>query len=348
MKNFISNKTLIIGLGLIGGSIAKAFKLHEISREIWAFDLDFESIESAKNQQIINGIQLLDENLDDFDLIALCAPLNQYQNIFQKIHNKINSKATFFDIGSIKNFNFKNIPINFIPCHPIAGSDKTGFENSNENLFFDKKFIICKKIDNFIDSPLAKIITRLGAKPIFLESNLHDKIYGLVSHLPQFLAFLCAENNPKELPNEFMKKAFRLDQSNPQIWGEIFELNQKNLEFFYNEFYQNLEELINDIATINFSKLAQNIELPNLNQTLCESVFLNYFEKNFAPIFFRILVIISFLKINDLKKFKEYAGQGFEDFTSLICLLKFDPTKLRDLLSKNQKHIIKLFNNISN
>lgn len=348
MKNFISDKTLIIGLGLIGGSIAKSFKLQEISREIWAYDLDYESIESAKNQKIINGFQLLDDNLADFDLIVLCAPLNQYQNIFQKIHNKINSKAIFFDIGSVKNFTFKNIPSNFIPCHPIAGSDKTGYENSNENLFFDKKFIICKKIDNFIDSPIAKITTKLGAKPIFLEPNLHDKIYGLVSHLPQFLAFLCAENSPKEFPNELIKNAFRLDQSNPQIWGDIFELNKKNLEIFYNEFYQNLEDLINNITSNDFSIFAQNIKLPNHNQILSDNNFINYFEKNFSSIFFRILIIISYLKINDLAKFKEFAGQGFEDFTSLVFLLNIDPTKLRYLISQNQKHIIKLFNNISN
>ena len=135
MKNFTYQKTLIIGLGLLGGSIAKSFRKYNISQNIFAFDVDIDAIELAKEQKIIDKFILLDDDLSDFDLIAICVPLNQYQSVFSKISNKINPQALIFDIGSVKDFKFKNIPQKFVPCHPIAGGTESGFENSNENLF---------------------------------------------------------------------------------------------------------------------------------------------------------------------------------------------------------------------
>ena len=148
MKTFPYKKTLIIGLGLLGGSIAKAFKKYNISQSIYAFDIDVDAVDLATEQKIIDNITLLDDDLTDFDLIAICVPLNQYQQVFTKINSKINPQALIFDIGSIKDFKFKNIPHNFVPSHPIAGSVESGFENSNEDLFLGKKFLICKNHNN--------------------------------------------------------------------------------------------------------------------------------------------------------------------------------------------------------
>ena len=81
MKNFTYQKTLIIGLGLLGGSIAKSFRKYNISQNIFAFDVDIDAIELAKEQKIIDKFILLDDDLSDFDLIAICVPLNQYQSV---------------------------------------------------------------------------------------------------------------------------------------------------------------------------------------------------------------------------------------------------------------------------
>ena len=98
LKNTPYKKTLVIGLGLLGGSIAKAFKKQNISQNIFAFDVDIEAIDLAKEQKIIENIILLEDDLSEFDLIAICAPLNQYQQIFSKINSKIDPQTLIFDI----------------------------------------------------------------------------------------------------------------------------------------------------------------------------------------------------------------------------------------------------------
>ena len=350
VKMISYKKTLIIGLGLIGGSIAKSFKKHKISQHIWAFDIDPEAIEMAKQQKIIDDIANLDDDLKQFDLIAICAPLSKYQQIFNKLNAKINNDVLIFDIGSIKNFKFKDIPQNFVPCHPIAGSSESGFENSNEDLFLNKKFLICRNENNSKKSQeIFEIAQKIKAIPDFIEPKKHDEIYGLVSHLPQFLSFLCVEFSLKNIENNFFKKAFRLDESNPEIWKDIFDLNQKYLQIFYEEFFENLENYIENLKNFNIDEVALDLDLQSFidDKIIFDNSTQEFFEKNFNIIFFRFLMILSFLKIHQIKSFQEYGGQGFKDFISIINIINFDRSKINFLLQKNYTKISNLFNNIS-
>ncbi len=350
MENFTYKKTLIIGLGLLGGSIAKSFKKHNISQSIYAFDIDIDAVELAKEQKIIDNIALLDDDLNDFDLIAICVPLNQYQQVFTKIHAKINVQTLIFDIGSVKDFKFKNIPQKFVPSHPIAGSAESGFENSDEDLFLNKKFLICKNQNNISEAQkLFEIAKQINAIPDFIEAKNHDEIYALVSHLPQFLSFLCIEFSLKKIDNDFFKNAFRLDDSNPEIWKDIFDLNQKYLQIFYEEFFENLENYIENLKNFKIEKILEDKDFQNFidDKITFENSTEQFFEKNFDVIFFRFLIILSFLKINKINPFKNYGGLGFKDFISIINIVKFDRAKINFLLEKNYTKITNFFKNIS-
>ena len=350
MKIITYKKTLIIGLGLLGGSIAKAFKKYNISQSIYAFDIDIDAVELAKEQKIIDNITLLDDDLNDFDLIAICVPLNQYQQIFTKIHAKINPQTLIFDIGSVKDFKFKNIPQKFVPSHPIAGSAESGFENSNEDLFLNKKFLICKNQNNISEAQkLFEIAKQINAIPDFIEAKNHDEIYALVSHLPQFLSFLCTEFSLKKIDNDFFKNAFRLDDSNPEIWKDIFDLNQKYLQIFYEEFFENLENYIENLKNFKIEKTLEDKDFLGFidDKIIFENSTEQFFEKNFDVIFFRFLIILSFLKINKINSFKNYGGLGFKDFISIINIVKFDQAKINFLLEKNYTKITNFFKNIS-
>lgn len=350
MKIFTYQKTLIIGLGLLGGSIARSFKKYNISQSIYAFDIDIDALELAKEQKIIDNIALLEDDLADFDLIAICVPLNQYQQVFTKIHTKINSQALIFDIGSVKDFKFKNIPQNFVPCHPIAGSVESGFENSNEDLFLNKKFLICKNQNNITEAQkLFEIVKQINAIPDFIEAKSHDEIYALVSHLPQFLSFLCIEFSLKKIDNDFFKNAFRLDNSNPEIWKDIFDLNQKYLQIFYEEFFENLENYIENLKNFKIEKITEDKDFLGFidDKIIFENSTEQFFEKNFEVIFFRFLIILSFLKIKKINSFKNYGGLGFKDFISIINIVKFDQAKINFLIQKNYTKITNFFKNIS-
>lgn len=333
-------KTLIIGLGLIGGSFAKSLQKSQISKEIFAYDSDCETIDLAKNDGVIkegvSDLNFLQEELANFDLIVLATPLSVYEEILEEIVPQISPNALIIDLGSIKDFKFK-LPKNFIGCHPIAGSENTGFENSSADLFFGKKFIICpENRDKNSVNKIAELVKKIGATPEFLEAKKHDEIYALVSHLPQFLSFLTKEFSPKNIKDEFFKTAFRLDESSPEIWEDVFKINERNLEKFYLKFFDELE---------NYSKNPESVLVKNSHNL--PKFDEKFFEENFAAIFFRVLVVKSYLEIPEIKNFQNYAGSGFRDFTSIISLLNYDSEKLKKLIEKNQKQIFKIFNSIS-
>ena len=324
-------KTLIIGLGLIGGSFAKALKTQEISNKIIACDLDEESLELAKSDNIIDGFftdltHLMDE-IDSFDLIVVATPLSSYKEILAKISNV---KSLVIDLGSVKNFQFKKLPQNFIPCHPIAGLENSGFEYSSADLFKNKKFIICKE-----NAQVTELAEKIGALPENMGSKKHDEIYALVSHLPQFLSFLTGEFSPKEITDELFAKAFRLDNSDPEIWDDVFKMNEENLENFYLEFFDNLEENLSKNAEELFEILTS---LKPETTDLADSSAV-FFDENSAAVLFRLIIAVSYLQIVKIKKFLPYAGSGFADFTSIIFVTNFDKEKTINLIAANKKQL---------
>ena len=151
--------TLIIGLGLIGGSLAKAFKKYEIAKHITVFDTNQNSCNLALQQQVANEIchNLNKKQIAKQNIIVIACPISSYLDILPTIFQFANKNALIFDVGSLKNFaeldffSIKpaynlicpNVPANFVPACPITGSHLTGYENSCENLFVDKKFVIC-------------------------------------------------------------------------------------------------------------------------------------------------------------------------------------------------------------
>ncbi len=342
MSNFFFKKTLVIGLGLIGGSFAKALRQNKISEKIFALDVDLETIDLAKNDGVVEGgcdnFELLD---NDFDFVVIATPLSIYEEIFEEISSHITPSAILIDLGSLKSFIDeilpKNLAKNFVACHPIAGSQKTGFENSDTKLFLNKKFIICpnKNNDKKVIEKIENLANQIGFNVELIDFKKHDEIYALVSHLPQFLSFLTKDFSPKNITDDFLRTAFRLDDSDPEIWSDIFEINDQNLEKFYLEFFDNLEK---------------NIELIKLNKIgiIDEILFeKNFFEQNFSTIFCRAIIAKSYLEISEIKNLQNYVGQGFKDFVSIAQILNQNPKKTSELITKNQNKILKIFAQLS-
>ncbi len=344
MSELKFQKTLIIGLGLIGGSFAYALKKNNLVTEIFACDTDQETIDFATASDLIkngcNNLNLLDEK---FDLIVIAAPLESYEEIFYQLENLVKPQGLIIDLGSLKDFIAEILPKklskNFIACHPIAGSEKSGLEHSSAEMFDGKKIIICPNKNSDISQlqKAEKIFTKIGANIEKIDAKTHDKIYALVSHLPQFLSFLTKEFSPENIKDEILCKAFRLDDSNPEIWSEIFAINEENIEEFYLEFFDNLEKNILEIDSFK-NKTSSNTYNPQN---------LEFFSDNFAPLFFRALVVKSYLEIEKIKTYEIYAGKGFQDFTSAKEILNFESSKLAELITKNQKKIVEIFKSLS-
>ena len=259
-KTFLKNKKniqfLIIGLGLIGGSVAK--RLSKNGFEVLAIDKKKSHLNHAKKSKIITGsLEKIDSTKKLFVIVAL--PPKILLRNFDKYLDLFHKADFVTDCTSVKgpliNIIKKNrLESKFILSHPIAGSEKSGFLNSNENLFRDKISIISKH-KGLANSTLQKcqeLWFELGSKTHNLDLKLHDKIFSLTSHLPHVVAFSLISLFSKRKTSEYKKfiggglKDFtRIAESDPAMWENIFSLNKNNLLKDISE----IEKEINKIKT---------------------------------------------------------------------------------------------------
>ena len=211
---------LIYGAGLIGGSIAKALSekgghnVYVVNRT----QLSYSGITFVESVELIKNI--------NFDIICVATPRGIHYEIYQDVFSKIKNLTTKFiiDCSSVQGQNeylrgyFRG---KFIPCHPIAGSEKTGFHNSDSNILKGKQCIVIGKnppqeVLNFWD------ICQMQTNTIDTTQE-HDTIYAAVSHIPQLIAFFLPE--AREPYTEF----YRLKNSSRIIWEEIFFHNMDRI-----------------------------------------------------------------------------------------------------------------------
>jgi len=192
-------KVCIIGIGLIGGSLAKAINKTHQSEIVFGFGRDKSRLEKAQKSNVINQYSTdIDEALDGANMVIIATPVGSYESILRLMKPHIVEDMIISDVGSTKAAVIKAVKEvfgnnleNFIPAHPIAGKEKVGFEASDADLFVDKKVIITPQESNNPDSIkiLVKMWEEVGAKVDFMTPELHDDLLGMTSHLPHMLAF---------------------------------------------------------------------------------------------------------------------------------------------------------------
>ena len=241
MNNNIKS-ILIIGLGLIGGSIAKAAKEKGIT--VYGFDIDSNIVDKAFEKKIIdykisNFDEVTESKMDSsVDLIIISVTPTKTLEVINSIKELWNTKITITETSSVKNhLIFKNIN-NIVFSHPIAGSDKSGIDNSDANLFTNKKNIICKssntdqfhldRLKSFWENALMMSVAEMSIKE-------HDQIFAITSHLPHLLAYALIDSirlsgiNISDNAGAGLKEFIRLSGSNPEMWRDILEINSTNV-----------------------------------------------------------------------------------------------------------------------
>ena len=254
MKNI-----LIIGCGLIGSSILRAIRARKISKNIYVYEKSKKNISIIKKLKIeCKIINKLDNVSNNFDLIILCTPMSQYQNVITRINKYISNKTIITDVGSTKESSSKQVKklLNknkiWIPSHPIAGSEVSGPEHGDKNLFKNKWCVLIKE-KNTKKKYLFKLRTfwkKLGSKVIIMNSKQHDIVFSMTSHLPHLIAY----NLVKTVTDFEKKKKYnlikysagglrdfsRIAASNEIMWRDVFFSNQKNIISAINLFIRNL------------------------------------------------------------------------------------------------------------
>lgn len=232
----------IIGLGLMGGSLAKAVKRYGISKKVYGFT------NSEKNKKEIEELGLVDELVDletlkkVSDVIILSIPVDAIISMFPNFLD-INEKTTIIDMGSTKEYIVKNIPTkirkNFVAAHPMTGTEKNGPKAAIDNLYEGKTVVLCDLEDNanMHVNKAFKIFQEIGMRIVVMNSHEHDVNACYISHLPHLISFSLANTvmshqNPKEiiaLAAGGFKDMSRIAKSSPRMWGDIFKQNRQNM-----------------------------------------------------------------------------------------------------------------------
>jgi prephenate dehydrogenase len=257
------NKITIIGVGLIGGSLAKAIKENQLANKVCGYGRDQSRLEKAKNTNIIDELSTnIDEAVKGADIVIIATPVGTFKQILEAIEPLITEQVIISDVGSTKT-NIVKI-VNevlgekskcFVPAHPIAGKEKSGFEVSVPDLFKDKKTIITPLENNAPES--IKVIHDMwigtGAEVDYLSPESHDELLGMTSHLPHMLAFSLVNYLVSQSPNASIyagggfKDFSRIASGDAVMWRDICIQNKEQIIDHLMGYPSTLSELINAI-----------------------------------------------------------------------------------------------------
>tara|TARA_Y100000022_G_scaffold199739_1_gene212969 strand:- start:2804 stop:3646 length:843 start_codon:yes stop_codon:yes gene_type:complete len=240
------NNILIIGLGMMGGSLCKSIKKNKISKKISAFDNNKSSITFALKNKLIDH-QVTDfEKMQHPDLVILCTPLSSYLSVIKKLVSTINKKTMITDIGSSKGLLHNKIirlvsdsNISYVSSHPMTGSEKSGIKYHRIEMFKNKVvFIVDKKSSSKIQYlKLKKFWELMGAITYDIDSKTHDLLMSQTSHIAHLMSYIFMDSLPQSIIDKNLqlllgggiKEHVRLSKSNPQMWTDIFLNNNKNI-----------------------------------------------------------------------------------------------------------------------
>ncbi|MBS1680604.1 MAG: prephenate dehydrogenase [Bacteroidetes bacterium] len=250
-------KVTIIGLGLIGGSMAIALRKSGMATSLLGIDLS--PAHAAKAVQLGIVDRMISENeLSQSDLVIISIPVDACCVLLPTVLNLISPTAVVMDMGSTKNLICKTIAAHpnrqqFVAAHPIAGTEFSGPEAAFFGLFEGKTNIVCErgKSSSYALGVAQKVFDSVGLKTIFMEPEEHDKHVAYVSHLSHVSSFLLGqtvldiENDEKnifDLAGSGFASTVRLAKSSPDMWAPIFEQNAEYLSQALLEYIMHLQK----------------------------------------------------------------------------------------------------------
>jgi len=239
------DKIAIIGLGLIGSSIAHAARRGGLATEISGYDASPDVLDRAGKIGFCDTLHAdIGDCVDDAELVILCAPVGAYRSIAEQIRPSLAGGAILSDVGSVKGAVIRDVgpfvplDVHFIPAHPIAGTEFSGPEAGFASLF-DGRWTILTPVSGSDKNAVEKLKTfwkGLGSQVDVMESSHHDLVLAITSHLPHLIAYNIvgtAHDLEKVTEGEVIKYSAsgfrdftRIAASDPTMWRDIFLNNR--------------------------------------------------------------------------------------------------------------------------
>ena len=264
-------KITIIGVGLIGGSLAKAIKNNNLAEVVFGFGRNLSRLELAQKSNIIDQYSIdISEALDGASIVVIATPVGTFESILRELKPYITEGMIITDVGSTKTGIAKSareilveMASCFVPAHPIAGKEKSGFESSDAELFLNKKVIITPleiNTDKTINS-LKKMWKDVGADVDFMSAESHDELLGMTSHLPHMLAFSLVNYLITQNPSASIyaaggfKDFSRIASGDAVMWRDICLNNRDQIIAHIKSYQETLSALVDAIDNQDKDKL---------------------------------------------------------------------------------------------
>jgi prephenate dehydrogenase len=257
------NSIVIIGLGLMGGSVAKALKNKNPDISISAFDHNNSALDLALDVGIIDQkISTLEEvnqlTSDEVDIIIIAVPVIESLKVFDAINGLFNSEITITDTASAKLLISNHLeenyssPANIVLSHPMAGSHNTGVGYADEAMFSNKKVLITELLNP--KDHCMKLVTNLweglGAAVFKIDPVRHDEIMSYASHLPHVISYAVLNSIMKNANKDIttfsaggLKDFVRIAGSDPKMWTDIFLSNKESILKAIDAYKDSLDEI---------------------------------------------------------------------------------------------------------
>ncbi len=254
-------RLVIVGVGLIGGSLASSLKKLHLVDEIIGVGRSEENLITAHKMGLLDLYLTDPESIpSDADMVLIAVPVAQTKLVFEAVARKVSNSAIITDVGSTKEDIISiarealgNSFGRFVPAHPIAGGEKNGAIAASDDLFLDKN-VVLTPVEGTSESAL-NIVERMwqsvGANIVRLDASSHDVIFSAVSHLPHVVSFalvsmLAARSDSQQLFS-FAASGFRdfsrIAGSSPEMWKDICQSNKDKVLSDISDFKKVLEKI---------------------------------------------------------------------------------------------------------
>ncbi len=262
----------IIGLGLMGGSLAKSLKKLDFINSIVGTDHNKEHQKQALELNLVDKIIEFDE-LKNYDVIFLAIPVDGIISALKDLTD-VSEDTTIIDLGSTKAKIISSIPPvirkNFVAAHPMTGTENFGPTAAVDGLYKDKVVVLCdlEHSGEKQREVSKKIFKALDMKKYFMPANEHDRHAAFISHMPHAISYSLAntvmnqenKNNILALAAGGFRSMSRLAKSSPNMWEDIFRQNKVNLLEAIELFEDELKLLKQNIEEENWEKVHKTIE----------------------------------------------------------------------------------------
>lgn len=278
-------KTTIIGLGLIGGSMAKDLRKSKFATELIGVDVNENHAKQAIELGLVDRIESLEDAVQNTDLIIIAIPVDKELEVLPLVLEKMNENTTVTDMGSAKKIivdSIKNHPKrkNFVPVHPMSGTENSGPTAAIESLFKGKIAILC---DQEYSGPqhlalIEKMFQSLGMDIAYMSADEQDHSTAFVSHLPHAAAYALANavqakadrNIIFDLASGGFRSTVRLAKSSSSMWHPIFQQNSKYVIESLDVYIKHLQEFRDCMKNGQFDQLKELILNANKIRVILE------------------------------------------------------------------------------